>query len=36
MTSGHGVMVLNNEIRGGVTETVTFGKVLKFVRKQAF
>lgn len=37
MTSGSGVMVLNNEVRGGgVIEKVTFGRDLKFMRKQSF
>lgn len=36
MTSGSGVMVLNNEVRAGVTEKVTFGRDLKFMRMQSF
>lgn len=36
MTSGSGVMLLNNVIRGGVTEKVTFGKDMKVMREQAF
>lgn len=36
MTSGSGVMVLKNEVREGVIEKVTFGRDLKFMRKQSF
>lgn len=37
MTNGSGIMVLNNGVRGGsVIEKVTFGRDLKFMRKQSF
>lgn len=36
MTSGSRVMVLNNEVRRGVIEKVTFGRDLKFMRRQSF
>lgn len=36
MTSGSGVIVLNNEVKGGgVIEKVTFGRELKVMRKQS-
>lgn len=33
MTNGSEVIILNNGVRGGVTE-VTFGKDIKFMKKQ--
>ena len=36
MTSGTGLTVLNNEVRGRVTVKVTFEKDLKFMMKQTF
>lgn len=36
MTNDSGVTAFNNEVKEGVTEKVTFGKDLKFMREQAF
>lgn len=35
MTNGSGVTAFNNAVKEGVTEKVTFGKDLQFMREQA-